>query len=102
VIAARRFMERRFPPRAGPVRPLLPECERWQGGKAAEDSRTPRPRGQSGVRESAPASWSAAVLCRFGRVILVLYGERISWGLMSVATSGINIKRDSSACSFAE
>src|SRR5882672_4411777 len=33
--------------------------------KAAEDSRTPRPRGRSGVREPAPASWSAAVLCRF-------------------------------------
>src|SRR5882672_5413409 len=33
--------------------------------KAAEDSRTPKPRGSNGVQESAPASWSAAVLCRF-------------------------------------
>src|SRR5882724_4200659 len=34
-------------------------------GKVAEDSRTPKPRGRSGLREIAPASWSAAVLCRF-------------------------------------
>jgi hypothetical protein len=34
-------------------------------GKAAEDSRTPKPRGCKGLRENAPASWSAAVLCRF-------------------------------------
>src|SRR5215813_11903277 len=34
--------------------------------KAAEDSRTPRPRGRSGMRSIATASWSAAVLCRFG------------------------------------
>src|SRR5712664_40819 len=33
--------------------------------KAAEDSRTPRPRGPSSARKNAPASWSAAVLCRF-------------------------------------
>jgi uncharacterized lipoprotein YmbA len=33
--------------------------------KAAEDSRTPTPCGNRGPRESAPASWSAAVLCRF-------------------------------------
>jgi hypothetical protein len=40
--------------------------QRWQFPmKAAEDSRTPRPHGRIGVRENAPASWSAAVLCRF-------------------------------------
>jgi hypothetical protein len=33
--------------------------------KAAEDSRTLKPRGLSGVRTSATAFWSAAVLCRF-------------------------------------
>ena len=33
--------------------------------KAVEDSRTPKPCGGSHVRLSAPASWSAAVLCRF-------------------------------------
>jgi ACS family hexuronate transporter-like MFS transporter len=36
-----------------------------QSSKAAEDSRTPQPRGLSGAQENAPASWSAAVLCRF-------------------------------------
>jgi hypothetical protein len=34
--------------------------------KAAEDRRTPKPRGRNGVQVYAPASWSAAVLCRFG------------------------------------
>src|SRR6266436_5234718 len=33
--------------------------------KAAEDSRTPRPSGNICALENAPASWSAAVLCRF-------------------------------------
>src|SRR5215510_8026027 len=33
--------------------------------KAAEDSRTPGPRGRSSVQPGATASWSAAVLCRF-------------------------------------
>jgi hypothetical protein len=33
--------------------------------KAAEDSRTPRPRGRRGGQSVATASWSAAVLCRF-------------------------------------
>src|SRR5262249_25664276 len=33
--------------------------------KAAEDSRTPRPRGRRGMRYVATPSWSAAVLCRF-------------------------------------
>jgi hypothetical protein len=33
--------------------------------KAAEDSRTPKPCGLSGVWASAPTFWSAAVLCRF-------------------------------------
>jgi len=36
--------------------------------KAAEDSRTPRPRGRSGAQSVATASWSAAVLCRFHRI----------------------------------
>jgi hypothetical protein len=40
------------------------QCGRVQM-KAAEDGRTPKRRGLSGTRESAPASWSAAVLCRF-------------------------------------
>jgi hypothetical protein len=34
-------------------------------GKAAEDSRTPKPREREGLRESAPGSWSAAVFCGF-------------------------------------
>jgi len=38
-----------------------------QATKAAEDSRTPRPLGKSGAQSTAPASWSAAVLCRFER-----------------------------------
>src|SRR6267154_1046509 len=39
-------------------------CQRTEV-KAAEDSRTPRPRGRSGTLSIATASWSAAVLCRF-------------------------------------
>src|SRR5215468_10204921 len=41
----------------------------WLQRKAAEDSRTPRPRGLNGTPKHAPASWSAAVLCRFQRVM---------------------------------
>src|SRR4051812_10308456 len=37
--------------------------------KAAEDSRTPKPRGGSRVGKNAPASWSAAVLCRFTPIL---------------------------------
>src|SRR5260370_32268666 len=33
--------------------------------KAAEDSRTPKPGGDSCAQDLAIASWSAAVLCRF-------------------------------------
>src|SRR6266478_10045942 len=33
--------------------------------KAAEDSRTPKPRGRSGAQSVATASWSAAAPCRF-------------------------------------
>src|SRR5690349_12412884 len=33
--------------------------------KSAEDSRTPRPRGNGGTHSVATASWSAAVFCRF-------------------------------------
>jgi len=33
--------------------------------KAAEDSRTPRPRGRSNSQSLASASWNAAVFCRF-------------------------------------
>ena len=33
--------------------------------KAAEDSRTPKSRGTKSVQSVAPASWNAAVLCRF-------------------------------------
>src|SRR5712672_3223541 len=39
-------------------------CQRTEP-KAAEDSRTPQPRGSSGAQSVATASWSAAVLCRF-------------------------------------
>src|SRR4051812_45173005 len=38
---------------------------RCQHVKTAEDSRTRKPRGWNGVGKNAPASWSAAVLCRF-------------------------------------
>jgi alpha-L-rhamnosidase len=38
--------------------------------KAAKDSRTPKPCGGSSVRVSAPASWSAAVLCRFVLIVV--------------------------------
>ena len=40
-------------------------------GKAAEDSRTPKPCGTGGAFECARASWSAAVLCRFNVVRLI-------------------------------
>jgi ACS family hexuronate transporter-like MFS transporter len=62
--------------------------------KAAEDSRTPKPRGQSGTQEHAPASWSAAVLCRFGSKkpklpetsdhsrLLELFRYRQTWGIV--------------------
>jgi len=36
------------------------------GPKAAEDSRSPRRFASSGALEHASASWTAAVLCRFG------------------------------------
>src|SRR6266496_4059907 len=43
------------------------------GRKAAEDSRTPK-RCRDRLRATSSARfWSAAVLCRFGGVILVLY-----------------------------
>src|SRR5437899_13037487 len=45
--------------------------------KAAEDSRTPKSHGWSGTRGNAPASWSAAVLCRFLR----------SWAIATVLSS---------------
>jgi hypothetical protein len=41
------------------------ESANQKNSKAAEDSRTPKPCGISGRPEGAPASWSAAVLCRF-------------------------------------
>jgi hypothetical protein len=41
------------------------DCDRARLRKAAEDSRTPRPGGGIEVLCRAPASWSAAVLCRF-------------------------------------
>src|SRR5882724_9938978 len=41
--------------------------------KAAEDSRTPKPPGRSGMRENAPASWSAAVLCRFSGLLAGMF-----------------------------
>jgi hypothetical protein len=47
------------------VRPALFKPSVASQTKAAEDSRTPKPRGLNGVRKNAPASWSAAVLCRF-------------------------------------
>jgi len=41
-------------------------------GKAAEDSRTPKPRGGSGATENPPASWNAAVLRRFFCIFCVI------------------------------
>jgi ACS family hexuronate transporter-like MFS transporter len=63
--------------------------------KAAEDSRTPKPRGSTGAQEHAPASWSAAVLCRFrgnetvpankseGNHFLELLRFRQTWGIVA-------------------
>jgi len=44
--------------------------------RQSQDSRTPRPRGRSGVRSIATASRSAAVLCRFD--LRVMYRNRSS------------------------
>jgi len=45
--------------------------------RAAEDSSTPRPCGERSVGKNAPASWSAAVLCRFLEKIATRAGSRL-------------------------
>jgi len=40
--------------------------------KAAEDSRTPRPRGRSSAQSVTTVSWSAAALCRIALIFVVL------------------------------
>ena len=55
--------------------------------KAAEDSHTPKPRRSNEMQESAPASWSAAVLCRF----VLFYALMLATVTRAAAPVGNNI-----------